>query len=169
MLKATLIGNLGNAPDMRYSASGSPLLRFNVASHYRTRTPEGEYQDKTEWVRVTVTGQRAESLSQYLKKGSRVYVEGRLEARPWTDQQGQIRSGLEVLANEVQFMSSRADDEGRAGGGGGYSGGGGGGGDFGDRPAPRDRPSSPPPARQAPPQRSAPEPMDDGDLEDLPF
>jgi single-strand DNA-binding protein len=113
MLKATLIGNLGNDPDMRYSASGSPLLRFNVASNYRTRTPEGEYQDKTEWVRVTVTGNRAESLSQYLKKGSRVYVEGRLEARPWTDQQGQIRAGLEVLANEVQFMSSRqvGDDQ----------------------------------------------------------
>ena len=54
MLRATLLGNLGNDPDMRYSANGSPLLRFNVASNYRTRTPEGEYQDKTEWVRVTV-------------------------------------------------------------------------------------------------------------------
>src|SRR5215217_6549269 len=113
MLKAILIGNLGNDPNMRYSANGSPLLRFNVASNFRTRTPEGEYQDKTEWVRVTVTGNRAESLSQYLKKGMRVYVEGRLEARPWTDQQGQMRAGLEVLANEVQFMSSRqvGDDQ----------------------------------------------------------
>src|SRR3954454_8716273 len=109
MLKAMVIGNLGNDPEMRYSASGSPLLRFNVASNFRTRTPEGEYQDKTEWVRGTVTGNRDESLSQYLKKGSRVYVEGRLEARPWTDQQGQIRAGLEVLANVVQFMSSRQD------------------------------------------------------------
>jgi single-strand DNA-binding protein len=176
MLKATLIGNLGNDPDMRYSASGSPLLRFNVASNFRTRTPEGEFQDKTEWVRVTVTGNRAESLSQYLKKGSRVYVEGRLEARPWTDQQGQIRAGLEVLANEVQFMSSRADDEARASGGGGYGGGGGGygggggggGGDYGDRPAPRERTNNPPAQRSAP-RSSAPEPMDDGDLEDLPF
>jgi single stranded DNA-binding protein len=113
MLKATLIGNLGSDPDMRYSANGSPLLRFNVASNFRTRTPDGEYQDKTEWVRVTVTGNRAESLSPYLKKGSRVYVEGRLEARPWTDQQGQIRAGLGVLANEVQFMSPRqvGDDQ----------------------------------------------------------
>jgi single-strand DNA-binding protein len=110
MLKAMLIGNLGNDPELRYSASGSPFLRFNLASNYRTRTPEGEWQDKTEWVRVTVTGQRAESLSQYLRKGSRVYVDGRLEARPWTDQQGQVRAGLEVMANEVQFMSSRADD-----------------------------------------------------------
>ena len=159
MLKATLIGNLGNDPDMRYSANGSPLLRFNVASNYRTRTPEGEYQDKTEWVRVTVTGNRAESLSQYLKKGSRVYVEGRLEARPWTDQQGQIRAGLEVLANEVQFMSSRADDEQRAMGGGG--------GGYGDS-APRERSGGAAPSRPA--QRSsAPEPVDEGDLEDLPF
>ena len=112
MLKAALISNLGNDPDLRYSANGNPLLRFNVASNYRTRTPEGEYQDKTEWARVTVTGNRAESLSQYLKKGSRVYVEGRLEAHPWTDQQGQIRPGLEVLANEVQFMSSRQGEDG---------------------------------------------------------
>jgi len=163
MLKATLIGNLGNDPDMRYSASGAPFLRFNVASNYRARSPEGEWQDRTEWVRVTVFGQRAETLAQYLKKGSRVYVEGRLEARPWTDQQGQIRPGLEVTALDVEFMSSRADDEARASGGGG-----GGGGDYGDRPAPRERSNNPPPQRSAP-RSSAPEPMDEGDLEDLPF
>src|SRR4051794_35127126 len=110
MLKAMVIGNLGNDPEIRYSASGSPLLRFNLASNYRTRTPEGEWQDRTEWVRVTVAGARAESLAQYLKKGSRVYVDGRLEARPWTDQQGQVRAGLEAMANEVQFMSRREDD-----------------------------------------------------------
>jgi single-strand DNA-binding protein len=119
MLKATIIGNLGGDPEMRYSASGNPLLRFNVASNYRTRTPEGEYQDRVEWVRVTVTGNRAETLSQYLQKGSKVYVEGRLEARPWTDQQGNIRAGLEVFALEVQFMSPRNEDDG--GQGGGYS------------------------------------------------
>jgi single-strand DNA-binding protein len=117
MLKATIIGNLGGDPEMRYSASGNPLLRFNVASNYRTRTPEGEYQDRVEWVRVTVTGNRAETLSQYLQKGSKVYVEGRLEARPWTDQQGNIRAGLEVFALEVQFMSPRNEDDGGQGGG----------------------------------------------------
>ena len=159
MLKATIIGNLGNDPDMRYAASGSPMLRFNVASNYRTRTPEGEYQDKTEWVRVTVTGNRAETLSQYLKKGSRVYVEGRLEARPWTDQQGQIRAGLEVLANEVQFMSSRADDEARSSGTGG--------GDFGGG-APRERSAASSPSRQPAPQARQ-DPGDEADLEDLPF
>ena len=116
MLSCSVIGNLGNDPEMRYSAGGSPFLRFNVAANFRARTPEGEWQDKTEWVRVTVTGQRAESLSQHLKKGSRVYVDGRLEARPWTDQQGQVRAGLEVVANEVQFMSARAQDDEQRGG-----------------------------------------------------
>jgi single-strand DNA-binding protein len=159
MLKATIIGNLGSDPEMRYGASGAPFLRFNVASNFRARSPEGEWQDKTEWVRVTVFGQRAETLSQYLKKGSRVYVEGRLEARPWTDQQGQVRAGLEVTALDVEFMSSRADDEARGGMGGDFGG---------EAPAPRERsvPVSAP-ARQAPPSRPAP--GDSEDLEDLPF
>ena len=157
MLKARVIGNLGSDPELRYAASGSPFLRFNLASNYRTRSPEGEWQDKTEWVRVTVFGQRAESLGQYLKKGSRVYVEGRLEARPWTDQQGQVRAGLELMANDVEFMSSRTDDEARGGGG-----------DMGSSVALPERsgPSTPPP-RQAPPSR--PDPGDDAGPEDLPF
>src|SRR4051794_4570912 len=107
MLKATVIGNPGSDPEMRYSANGAPFLRFNVASKGRVRTPEGEWTDETTWVRVTVFGQRAETLSQYLKKGSRVYVEGRLEARPWTDQRGQLRPGLEVMASNVEFMSAQ--------------------------------------------------------------
>jgi single-strand DNA-binding protein len=160
MLKASIIGNLGSDPEMRYSANGSPYLRFNVASNFRARTPEGEWQDRTEWVRVTVFGQRADTLQQYLKKGSRVYVEGRLEARPWTDQQGQVRAGLEVVALDVEFMSSRADDEARGGGMGGD--------DFGGGSPPRERsaPSSSPP-RQAP--QSRPDPGNGEDLEDLPF
>jgi single-strand DNA-binding protein len=143
MLKLTIIGNLGNDPDLRYSANGSPLLRFNVAANYRTRTLEGEYQDRTEWVRVTVTGTRAESLGQYLRKGTKVYVEGRLEARPWTDQQNQLRAGLEVLANEVQFMSPRQ---------------------VGDEQILHTDPIEQP----RPPVAAGPA-VDDGDLEDLPF
>jgi single-strand DNA-binding protein len=157
MLKASVIGNLGNDPEMKYSANGAPFLRFNVASNYRTRNPEGQWEDRTEWVRVTVFGQRAESLAQYLKKGSRVFVDGRLEARPWTDQQGGLRAGLEVVASDVEFMSSRADDEARGGGGSDEyreprsSGGG----------SARPRPA---------PQQSRPAPEDEGgDLDDLPF
>lgn len=160
MLKATIIGNLGGDPEMRYSAGGAPFLRFNVASNYRTRSAEGEWQDKTEWVRVTVFGQRAETLQTYLKKGSRVYVEGRLEARPWTDQQGQVRPGLEVMANDVEFMSSRADDEARGMGGGDY-------GSSAPPREPRERSAPSGPPRQAPQSRQDPD--DGADLEDLPF
>ena len=110
MLKAILLGNLGGEPDLRYSPEGRPFLRFNVAANYRARGEPGEWEDRTEWVRVTVFGQQAERLSQYLRKGTRVYVDGRLEARPWTDQQHQARAGLEVIANDVQFMSPRADE-----------------------------------------------------------
>ena len=112
MLKATIVGNLGSDPEeLRYNANGNPFVRFNVAANYRARTQEGEWQDKTEWVRVIVAGKRAEFLSQYLRKGSKVYVEGRLEASPWIDNQQQPRAGLTVMASEVEFMSTRADDE----------------------------------------------------------
>ncbi len=104
MLKTMLIGNLGRDPDMRYTPEGRPTLRFNVACNYRERSPEGEWQDATEWVRVSVFGQRAEALAQQLRKGSRVYVDGRLEARPWTDRQQQPHAGLEVIASDVQFL-----------------------------------------------------------------
>jgi single-strand DNA-binding protein len=113
MLKASVIGNLGSDPELRYSPSGQAMLRMNVASNYRARTPEGEWQDRTEWVRCTVFGQRAESLSSLLKKGMRVYADGRLEARPWADRNGQVRAGLELIASDVEFASSRQADEDR--------------------------------------------------------
>lgn len=109
MLKLQLLGNLGNDPEMRYSAEARAVLTFNVASNGRTRTPEGEWRDVTTWVRVRVVGQRAETLSQYLKKGSRVFVDGRLEARPWKNREGDPQAGLEVFANDVEFFSPRQD------------------------------------------------------------
>ena len=111
MLKAVLIGNLGGDAELRYAPSGQAFLRFTVASNYRARDPQGEWQDRTEWLRVTVFGRRAEALAPYLRKGAKVYVDGRLEARPWTDQQHQPRAGLEVMADEVQFTNTRADGE----------------------------------------------------------
>jgi single-strand DNA-binding protein len=109
MLKLTVIGNLGGDPEMRYAPSGSPILRFNVAANYRVKG-DGGWEDRTEWCRVTIFGQRAESLSGLLVKGMRVYVEGRLEARPWTAQDGSIRAGLEMVAQDVEFMSVKNDD-----------------------------------------------------------
>lgn len=111
MLNAQIIGNIGGDPEQRYSPSGAASLRFNVASNYRAKSQSGEWEDRTEWVRVMVFGARAETLANYLKKGTRVYVSGRLEARPWTDQQGNVRAGLEVIADTVEFMSARQQDD----------------------------------------------------------
>ena len=149
MLKASLIGNLGGDPDLRYSPEGRAFLRMNVACNSRVRSPEGEWQDHTEWVRVTIFGQQAERLAQYLRKGSRVYVEGRLEARPWTDRQQELHAGLEVLANEVQFMSPRAEGEAAQG-------------PTRQAPAPAHGASDGPGGRRA-------GDFDDAELEDLPF
>lgn len=109
MLKLSVIGNIGSDPEMKYSSSGQAFLRFNVASNGRTRDQSGNWQDSTEWVRVTVFGKRAESLANLLKKGTRVYCDGRLEARPWTAQDGSVRAGLELIASDVEFASSRQD------------------------------------------------------------
>ena len=111
MLKGSVIGNLGGDPELKYSASGQPTLRMNVASNYRARTLEGEWQDLTEWVRVTVFGQRVEALATMLKKGMRIYADGRLEARPWTDRTGGVRAGLELVAGDVEFAGPRQPNE----------------------------------------------------------
>lgn len=110
MLKAEVIGNLGNEPELKYSASGSALLQFNVASNYRAKSQDGEWEDRTEWVRCVVFGNRAETLANHLRKGMKVYVDGRLEASPWTTKDGQVRAGLQLAANAVEFMSPRGDD-----------------------------------------------------------
>jgi single-strand DNA-binding protein len=161
MLKASVIGNLGSDPELRYSPSGAPSLRVNVASNFRARTPEGEWEDRTEWVRVIVFGQRAESLAQYLKKGVRVFVDGRLEARPWTDRENRVRAGLEIVASDLDFMSPRQvdDDELQHGGGAGT----------GESRAAAG-PGSAPRPQPSPQSRPGPEPEpDSGELDDLPF
>lgn len=112
MLTASIIGNLGQDPEIRYSQDGRPSLTFRVASNYRTRDQDGNWQDRTEWVRVRVIGQRAESLSQHLRKGMKVYVSGKMEARPWLNNQQQPQAGLEMFANEIEFFSPRSDDQG---------------------------------------------------------
>lgn len=110
MLKAQILGNLGSDAELKYSAGGSPLLRCNVAANFRVKNDNGEWEDRTEWVRVTLFGARAESLSQYLTKGAKVYVDGRLEARPWTSREGAVRAGLEVIANDIELCSPRNND-----------------------------------------------------------
>jgi single-strand DNA-binding protein len=111
MLKAQLVGNLGSDPEMRYSGSGTPMLQFNVASNYRAKNLAGNWDDLTEWVRVTIFGARAEKLAELLKKGQRIYCDGRLEARPWSGKDGSLRAGLEMIASDVEFMGARNDGQ----------------------------------------------------------
>lgn len=136
--KVMLIGNLGSDPEIRYTASQTPVANFNIATSERwTDKTSGERKESTEWHRIIVWGKQAEHCKEYLRKGSSVYVEGRLQTRSWDDQNGQKRYTTEVVANTVTFLGGRgSSDEGGSygGGGGGYGGGGrsgGGGGGYG--------------------------------------
>src|SRR6476646_7338769 len=99
--KVRIIGRLGKDPEARYTPQGSPLTRFSVAAGRRWRTPEGEDRDETEWFNVVAWNKLGETCAQYLHKGSRVYIEGRLQTRSWDDQTtGQKRYMTEVIAND---------------------------------------------------------------------
>ncbi len=102
--KVILIGNIGNDPEMRYTPNGNPVTSFRMATNYYYTTSSGERREETDWFRVTVWGKQAESCNQYLSKGRQVYVEGRLHARNWEGQDGQMRTSLEVTANRVLFI-----------------------------------------------------------------
>jgi single-strand DNA-binding protein len=111
MLKVQVIGNIGSDPEKRYTPTGTATLRFSVASNGRAKNQAGEWQDETTWIRCTVFGQRAEKLSELLHKGQRVFVDGHLEARPWLDRRNEPQAGLELVANDVEFVSSRNESE----------------------------------------------------------
>jgi single-strand DNA-binding protein len=105
LCKAMIIGNLGRDPEMRYTAAGKPVTNFSVAVS-RRYTVEGETREETQWFRVSAWNQLAERCSQYLTKGQRVYVEGRLQTRQWTGNDGQTRTEVEIVANDVVFLST---------------------------------------------------------------
>ncbi|MBF0310207.1 MAG: single-stranded DNA-binding protein [Magnetococcales bacterium] len=132
--KVQLIGNLGADPEVRYTQSGAPIANFNVATTESWKDQQGAKQERTEWHRVVVFGKLAEVAQQYLRKGSKIYVEGKLQSRKWTDAQGQERYTTEVVISSVGFDGSTfiildgRSGGGQAGapmGGGAYSGGGG--------------------------------------------
>lgn len=107
----TLVGNLGNDPDMRYTPSGVPVASFSLAVNKSWTGQDGQRQDKTTWFRVTTWNKQAEIVSQYLSKGRRVMVVGEMEeARAYTDRDGNMRASLEVRANIVKFLNGRNDD-----------------------------------------------------------
>src|SRR6266581_80080 len=105
--KATIIGNLGGDPEMRYTPAGRAFTKFNVACNRTYTTPEGERREETEWFRVTAWSRLAELCNQFLSKGRRVYIEGRLSSRSWEGADGQKRFSLEIAANEMVLLDSR--------------------------------------------------------------
>ncbi len=118
--KCMVIGHLGADPEMRYTANGSAVTTFRVASSRNFSDSSGERREETEWFRVVTWNRLAEICAQYLTKGRLVYVEGRLQTRAWDDQQGQKRYTTELIAQEVKFLGGGRDGDG-GGGGAGFS------------------------------------------------
>lgn len=159
--KVILVGNLGQDPETRYMPSGGAVTNISIATSESWKDKQtGQNQERTEWHRVAFFGRLAEIAGEYLRKGSKVYVEGSLRTRKWQDQQGQDRYSTEIVASEMQMLDARGAGEGQGyGGGGGY-----------DALAPQQhQPQAPrqaPAPQQAPP--SAPPSMDSFD-DDIPF
>ncbi|MBZ0093500.1 MAG: single-stranded DNA-binding protein [Burkholderiales bacterium] len=106
--KVILIGNLGKDPDVRYMPSGDAITNITVATTDTWKDKSGEKQEKTEWHRVAFFGRLAEIAGEYLKKGSQVYVEGRLQTRKWQNKEGQDQYTTEIVANEMKMLGSRS-------------------------------------------------------------
>ena len=115
--KVILIGNLGKDPEMRYMESGGAIANLTLATSEQWKDKSGEKHEKTEWHRVVFFGRLAEVVGEYLKKGSKIYVEGKIQTRKWQDNQGQDRYTTEVVGREMQMLDSR----GSGGGGGSYN------------------------------------------------
>lgn len=109
--KCMIIGNLGRDPEMRYTPSGQAVTQFTVATNRNYRDQNQEWQKETEWFRVVVWGQQAERAAENLRKGNKVYVEGRIQTRQWEDQTGQKRYTTELVANQVSSLERRDRDE----------------------------------------------------------
>ena len=151
--KCMIIGNLGRDPEMRYTASGQPVTQFTVAVNRNYKNQAGEWQEETEWFRIVAWGPLAERTAEYLRKGRKVYVEGRLQTRQWEGQDGQKRYTTELVANTIQNLERRAREDTGEGGSQEYT----------PRP-PRPQPAATPgqPAR-------APSEQPEPDYDDLPF
>ncbi len=121
--KVILVGNLGRDPEMKYTASGAAIANITVATSESWNDKQtNERVEKTEWHRVVAFQRLAEIMGEYLKKGSQVYIEGKLQTRKWQDQNGQDRYTTEVVANDMQMLGSRGGEGGGRpqGAGGGF-------------------------------------------------
>ncbi len=106
--KVILVGNLGRDPEVRYSPNGQAVANVTLATSesWKDKT-SGEKQEKTEWHRIVFFGRLAEIAGEYLKKGSQIYIEGRLQTRKWQDKDGKDRYTTEIVANDMQMLGSR--------------------------------------------------------------
>lgn len=113
--KVILIGHLGADPDMRYTPSGAGVCELRLATSESWKDKNGQRQERTEWHRVVVWGKTAEICAKYLAKGRQVFIEGRIQTRSYDDKEGQKKYITEVIANDVQFLSSGRDGAGAGG------------------------------------------------------
>jgi single-strand DNA-binding protein len=120
--KVILVGRLGRDPETRYTGGGQAVANFSVATDETYKDKAGERQKRTEWHKIVVWGKQAEIAQQYLKKGSLIFIEGRIQSREWQDKEGQKRTSFEIVATNFRMLGGRGD--GGAGGGAGAMGGG---------------------------------------------
>jgi len=150
--KAMIIGNLGRDPEMRYTPNGQAVTQFTVAVNRNFRGQDGEWQEETEWFRVVAWGQTGERAAENLRKGGKVYIEGRIQTRQWEDQSGQKRYTTELIADRVTNLERRLREDGDPG--------------F-TPPAGSNRPAQP--QRTPDAASGGKDELDQADLDDLPF
>ncbi len=113
--KIMLIGNLGRDPELQVTSDGTPFTRFSLAVSRTYKTANGEKREETEWFNVVAWRQLAETCERYLHKGSKVYIEGRLQQRKYTDKNGIERSGVDVVASDMEMLTPKSASSGSEG------------------------------------------------------
>lgn len=107
--RIAIVGYLGRNPELRYTPEGTPVCNFSVATTEKRKDKAGELQETTTWFQVALFGRRAEVATEYLSKGSHVWLEGSLALNQWTDSEGATRASLEVRASDIKFLSSSGE------------------------------------------------------------
>ena len=114
--KVMLIGNLGKDPEVRYTAAGTAVASFSLATSEKFKNKNGEWEERTEWHNITLWARLAEIAGEYLAKGKTVYIEGRLQTRKWQDRDGKDRYTTEIVGEKMQMLSGKGEGGGRQGG-----------------------------------------------------
>jgi len=112
--KAILVGNLGTDPELRYTPSGKAVANFSLATNEQWTNKDGEKEERTEWHRIVAWGRLGEICGEYLGKGSQVYIEGKIQTRPWEDRDGNKRYTTEIIAQTMQMLGGISKKEGEA-------------------------------------------------------